>query len=84
MFPSHDLVKLKAKQDIDNEWGKITEEQYKEMEKQVELSENDFVDMKNKLEKIILDKDNQIMELEREIDTCKEEIETLIKINTKK
>ena len=68
----------------ETEEQKITQEQYKEMEKQVELADKDFIDMKNKLERIILNKDNQIMELGREIDTCKEEINTLIKINTKK
>lgn len=68
----------------ETEQQEITQEQYKEMEKQLKLADQDFVDMKNKLEKIILDKENQIMGLGREIDTCKEEINTLIKINTKK
>jgi hypothetical protein len=58
--------------------------EYKEMEKQVELADKDFVDMKNKLEKIILSKDNQIMDLEREVSNNKEEIDTLVKMTTKK
>jgi len=62
----------------------VAEEEFKEMEKQVELADKDFVDMKNKLEKIILDKDNQIMELEREVRNNKEEIDTLVKMTTKK
>lgn len=76
--------KLKAKDDINQQWGNITQEQYKEMEKQLKLADHDFVDMKNKLEKIILDKENQIMGLEREVRNNKEEIDTLLKMTTKK
>jgi len=63
---------------------KITKEQYKEMEKQKNLADKDFIDMKDKLEKIILSKDNQIMDLEREVRNNKEEIDTLVKMTTKK
>ena len=66
----------------------LAEEELKDMEKQKNLAEDDFVNIKAELEKIILSKDNKIMELnakhDREVRNKQEEINTLVKMTTKK
>ena len=92
-LPQHILASMvkdlsKQNQDLKEQLkavpDKVTQEQYKAMEKEVKLADNDFIDIKNKLEEIIRSKDNQINELKTIVAQKEEEIDILIKMTKKK